>query len=147
MPDQLPAVRGRGVPDMWRETPGLQLVGGTGRRVRALSGSFSRDDFEQFADGSLTLWAIDPLRVNLGLQMLPQGTRAGDVHRSVQLYGQLLDGNVVPIARRKRRTMNPANHRATKRAIRRVHGAIKHAKKLFRVEKSMEKSVKKKRRR
>lgn len=141
------AVRGGGVPDIFTETPGLQFIGSTPGRVRREFGGFSREDFRRYDNGALVLFAIDPLRANLGLQDLPAGSRPGEYPRSLQLYAQLLDGNVVPIARRKRRTMNPANHRATSRAIRRVSGAIKHAKKLFRVEKQIDKTVKRKKRR
>lgn len=137
-----------GLLDIFPETPGLQAPGTTASRVRARFGKITRKDLQTDpVTGRPFLYAVDPLNVTVGLQSFPPGTIASQIDKRLDLYGQLKDGTFVPIKRRRGRRLNPANHRATSRAIRRVDRAIDHAKKLFKVGKRVEKDVKKKKKR
>lgn len=147
MPDQLGLLNGRNrLLDIFPDTPGLQAPGSTASRVSAVFGKVTRKDLQ--ADpvtGRPFLYALDPLNVTAGIQPMPPGTIISQIDKRLDVFGQLEDGTYVPLKRRRGRRMNPANHRATSRAIRRVDRAVDHAKKLFRSETKIRKSVKRKR--
>lgn len=145
MPDMLPAVTTRGPLDIFPFTEGLQAPGSTASRSLAVFGKITKKDLQTDpVTGRVFLYAVDPLNVTAGLQAMPPGVIMSQIDKRLNLFGQLQDGTFVPLKRRKGRRMNPANHRATSRAIRRVDRAITHAEKLFRVKKRIVAKVKSK---
>jgi len=149
MPDQLGMLNGTNrLADIFPETPGLQAPGSTRSRSEAVFGKITKKDLQvDPVTGRIFLFAVDPLNVTVGLQAMPPGVIMSQLDKRLDLFGQLQDGRFVPLKRRKSRRMNPANHRATSRAIRRVDRAITHAEKLFRVKKRIVAKVKTKARR
>jgi len=131
--------------DIFPATPGFQSVRGRQAVARA-AGKAARGRLRKDQYGKTQLFAVDPRDPGRGLQSLPAGSIPSDYPKDWQLFGITEDtGDLVPIIKRRRR-MNPSNHRAVRRSIRRVLGAERHAQKLFRVAKKIKKTVKKRKR-
>lgn len=131
--------------DVYPGTPGIQTVRSSGRKRRGPP----KEDLLRHDSGRVALFAINPHDPNQGLQSLPEGMTPGQLEAGTPAYVyDRIRKLWFPVKTGpRRRTMNPANHKATKRSIRRLDGAIRHAKELFRVDKAVKKVVKKPRRR
>ncbi len=131
--------------DIFTLSPGIQAGRATRRRRRGPP----KEDLQKHASGRIQLFAVDPHQPAMGLQSMPEGVTPGqlDPGTPAYVYDEVRKIWFPVKTGPRRRTMNPANHKATKRSIRRLDGAIRHAKELFRVEKAVKKIVKKPRKR
>lgn len=133
-----------GVVDVFPVTPGIQAALGT-----------PTQEIFRYPSGRPMFWVTDPFTPEAGLQLLPEGISPRTLSRRLGLivpaYVQVLEdvvgglgGQFIPVdSRPRRRRMNPANHRATRRAIRRFGLAHDHFKKLFKVVRRAQKVTKK----
>jgi len=131
--------------DVFTRSPGVQTVRSGARRRRGPR----KEDLQRHASGRTVLYAVDPHLPNAGIQQMPEGVTPGSLEAGTPAWVFDDQRNIwYPVKTGpRRRTMNPANHKATRRSIRRLDGAIRHAKELFRVDKAVKKTVKKPRRR